>query len=156
LVDDARWRRLQDKELQIARVMQLLEIARSKDVPLVRLLRRPSVTWHELAAEVPELAAVPAEVTRQVMYDARYAGYIAREDVQIDRQRRLVERRIPEDFDFWSVDHMRTEAREKLARIRPLNLAQAGRISGITPADLAVLMVHLDGRRGQPSQSETA
>jgi tRNA uridine 5-carboxymethylaminomethyl modification enzyme len=156
LVDDARWRRLQEKEIQIARTMQLLETARSKDIPLVRLLRRPNVTWHELMAQVPELAAVPAEVTQQVMYDARYAGYIAREDVQIDRQRRLVERRIPEDFDFWSVDHMRMEAREKLARIRPLNLAQAGRISGITPADLAVLMVHLHGRGGQPGQTETA
>ena len=57
----------------------------------------------------------------------------------------MAERRIPEGFDFAAMSHLRAEAREKLARVRPMNLAQAGRVPGITPADLAVLMVHLDG-----------
>jgi len=80
-----------------------------------------------------------------VTHDAKYSGYIARQEIEVARHRRLAQRRIPEDFDFSVLGHLRAEAREKLSRIRPANLAQAGRISGITPADLAVLMVHLRG-----------
>ena len=146
LVDDERWRKLQEKQAGIARVVQLLEATRSGDVPLSQLIRRPEVTWEDLVGQLPELRGVSHEIAQQVMHDAKYAGYLAREEADIQRQRRLAERRIPEDFDFSSLCHMRTEAREKLSRIRPVNLSQAGRISGITPADLAVLMVHLDGR----------
>ena len=146
LVDEERWKRLEDKEAEIVQVTRLLEANRSGDDFLARLLRRPEVTWEDLVEHLPELEAVAPEVARQLTYDAKYAGYIARQDVDIQRQRRLAERRIPEDLDFSAVGHLRAEAREKLARIRPLNLAQAGRISGITPADLAVLMVHLEGR----------
>ncbi|HUT90507.1 MAG TPA: tRNA uridine-5-carboxymethylaminomethyl(34) synthesis enzyme MnmG [Thermoguttaceae bacterium] len=146
LVDEARWQRLQSKEAEIARVVHLLETTRSGEVTLARLLRRPEVAWDDLVRELPELRAVPSEVARQLAHDAKYAGYVAREDADIARQRRLAERRIPDDFDFRSLRHLRHEAREKLSRIRPLNLSQAARISGITPADLAVLMVHLDGR----------
>ena len=85
-------------------------------------------------------------MARQVTYDAKYAGYVARQQIQIARQERLAARRIPADFDFQAVEHLRAEAREKFARIRPVDLAQASRISGITPADLAVLMVRMEGR----------
>jgi len=146
LVDEWRWKKLLEKEAGIARIMQRLETTRSGDVPLSRLIRRPEVTWEAVARALPELRDVPRELAQQVMHDAKYAGYLAREDADIARQRRLAERRIPDDFDFSSLHHLRTEAREKLSRIRPVNLSQAGRISGITPADLAVLMVHLDGR----------
>jgi len=151
LVDEARRQRLQEKEAEIARVVHLLDTTRSGDVSLARLLRRPEVTWDDLVGELPELRAVPSEVAQQVVHDAKYAGYLAREDADIARQRRLAERRIPDGFDFQSLDHLRHEAREKLSRIRPLNLSQATRISGITPADLAVLMVHLDGRAAPQS-----
>jgi tRNA uridine 5-carboxymethylaminomethyl modification enzyme len=77
----------------------------------------------------------------------KYSGYVARQEVEIDRQRRLCARRIPDAFDYAALGQLRAEAREKLSRVRPRDLAQAGRISGITPADLAVLMVHLDGKR---------
>ena len=146
LVDQARYQRLQEKEAGIARVTRLLEATRGGDVPLSRLARWPEATWEDLAARLPELRDVPREIAQQVMHDAKYAGYLAREDADIARQRRLAERRIPEDLEFSSLEHLRIEAREKLSRIRPLNLAQAARISGITPADLAVLMVYLDGR----------
>ena len=145
LVDEARWQRLQSKESEIARVVHLLESTRTGEVSLARLLRRPEVTWDDLIRKLPELRAVPGEVAQQLAHDARYAGYVAREDADVARQRRLAERRIPDDFDFRSLEHLRHEAREKLTRIRPVNLSQAARISGITPADLAVLMVHLDG-----------
>jgi hypothetical protein len=86
---------------------------------------------------------VPAAVARQLTYDAKYSGYIARQDLEIQRQGRLARRRIPESFDFAKVQHLRAEALEKLQRVRPIDLAQAGRISGITPADLAVLLMYI-------------
>ncbi|HUT13840.1 MAG TPA: tRNA uridine-5-carboxymethylaminomethyl(34) synthesis enzyme MnmG [Thermoguttaceae bacterium] len=146
LVDRQRWERLERKQAEIGRVSGLLETTRRGQITLARLLRRPEVTWDELAGDLPPLADVSREVAEQVARDAKYAGYVARQQIDIDRQRRLAARRIPADLDFRTVAHLRAEAREKLARIRPSDLAQAGRISGITPADLAVLMVHLEGR----------
>jgi tRNA uridine 5-carboxymethylaminomethyl modification enzyme len=78
-----------------------------------------------------------------VTYDVKYAGYVGRQTVAIERQRRLSDKRIPLDWDYQTLSHLRAEAREKLSRIRPTNLDQASRISGITPADIAVLMIHL-------------
>jgi tRNA uridine 5-carboxymethylaminomethyl modification enzyme len=95
----------------------------------------------------PGLAAVSADVAEQVTNDAKYAGYVARQSLDVERQQRLARRRIPDSFDFAGLVHLRTEAREKLARVRPASIDQAGRISGITPADLALLMVYLDGRQ---------
>ena len=77
--------------------------------------------------------------------DVKYAGYVARQEIEVQRQRRLASKRIPVGFDYARIVHLRAEAREKLGRIRPTNLAQAGRVSGITPADIALVMVHLEG-----------
>src|SRR5690606_17483481 len=94
----------------------------------------------------PELADVSPEVAWQVLCDVKYAGYVARQQVEVDRQQRLAAKRIPASFDYSRLAQLRAEAREKLTRVRPTNLAQASRISGITPADIALVMVHLDGR----------
>ena len=80
----------------------------------------------------------------QVTNDVKYAGYVARQELEVERQEKLAEKRIPMNFDFGAIRQLRTEAREKLLRVRPLTLAQASRISGITPADLALVRVHLD------------
>jgi len=146
LVDDSRYERLRRKQDEIARVERLLESVRDGRLTLAKLLCRPETAWTDLVARLPELAGVSREVADQVTWDAKYSGYVARQKVEIERQRRLASRRIPPDFDFHRVDHLRVEAREKLSRVRPLDLAQAGRISGITPADLAVLLVHLSDR----------
>ncbi len=143
LVDEPRWQRLQQKQDEIRRIEQLLESTRCDGLAAAQLLRRPEITWEELVEGLPALAAVGAEVARQVTYDTKYAGYVARQQLDIERQQRLAAHRIPADFDFHAVEHLRAEAREKFARVRPVDLAQAGRISGITPADLAVLMVRL-------------
>jgi len=145
LVDRYRFERLQTKRAEIARVAEMIETTRCGRVTLSKLLRRPEVVWDDVVEHVPELAGVSTEISQQVVNDAKYAGYIARQEIDVARQRRLASRRIPDDFDFRSVTHLREEAREKLSRIQPLDLSQAGRISGITPADLAVLMVHLEG-----------
>ncbi len=87
---------------------------------------------------------MPPEVIEQVTLEAKYAGYIDRQANQIERFQRMESRPIPAHFDYAAVPQLRAEAREKLGRIRPANLGQAGRISGICPADLAVLMIYLD------------
>jgi len=151
LVDEARWGRLQEKEAEIDRAIRLLESTRFEGITLASLLRRPETAWADLVGRLPELATVAAEAAEQVTWDAKYAGYLAREEMAIERRNRLAARQIPEGFDFRAVRHLRAEAREKLARFRPANLAQAGRISGITPADVALLLVHLEskGRGGR-------
>lgn len=156
LVDDARWQRFTKKEAEITRVSQILETTRSDEHTLARWLCRPEVSWEDLTERCPELAGTPRDVAEQLAYDAKYAGYIGRQEIDIARQRRLSQRQIPANLDFSTVRHLRAEAREKLSRIRPLDLAQAGRISGITPADLAVLMVHLEGRRRDARDSHHA
>ncbi|MFO0035508.1 MAG: tRNA uridine-5-carboxymethylaminomethyl(34) synthesis enzyme MnmG, partial [Planctomycetota bacterium] len=102
------------------------------------------VEWPELVALAPELGTVSPEVATQVTFDVKYSGYVARQQVQIDRQRRLAQKRIPDNFDFSGLQQLRIEAREKLSRFRPATLDQAQRISGITPADIAVVMLYLD------------
>jgi tRNA uridine 5-carboxymethylaminomethyl modification enzyme len=144
LIDADRWQRFQAKEVEINRVSQLLETTRHEQVALARVLRRPETSWEELVAIVPELGAVPRDVAEQVTCDAKYSGYLAREEVDVERQRRLAHKRIPTNFDFGSIGQLRAEAREKLARVQPASLAQASRISGITPADIALVMIHLD------------
>jgi len=145
LIDDERWRRFERKAGEIARVGELLERTRSDQIPLAQWLRRADATWSDVVERVPELAAAPREVAEQVVCDAKYAGYLAREDLDVARQRRLADKLIPSGFDFASISQLRAEAREKLARVQPTSLAQAGRISGITPNDLALVMVHLGG-----------
>ncbi len=143
LVDGSRHRAVVEKEALIAQTASLLQSTWTDGVTLWKLLRRPEIDWAAIVARLPQLQALPSTVAQQVVYDAKYSGYIDRQDEQIARQQRLSRRQIPEHFDFAAVTHLRTEAKERLAQIRPLDLAQASRISGITPADLAVLAAHL-------------
>jgi tRNA uridine 5-carboxymethylaminomethyl modification enzyme len=145
MVDDARWQRFQSKQTAIARVLALLETTRAGEVSFAKLLRRPEITWADLVTQFPELAQVPPDVSRQVEYDLKYAGYVARQEVEVSRLQRMQEKRIPASFDYSALLQLRTEAREKFAQVRPMSLAQASRISGITPADVAILLVHLSG-----------
>jgi len=154
LVDDRRWGRFQEKLNGIQLLRATLESARQGGVPLIKWLARPEVTWEELVKICPQLGGFSQDVIEQVMYDVKYEGYLAREESAIERQRRLAEKRIPADINYADVPHLRAEAREKFSRIRPTDFAQAGRISGITPADLAVLAVYLEQRtRGTPAPS---
>jgi len=111
-----------------------------------KYLRRPETRWQDLVDLQPELAKFDDEVAEQVVFDIKYAGYVTRQQDVIDRQKRLAQKRIPEDFDYDALTHLRTEAREKFNRFRPASLEQASRISGITPADVALIMLRLDGK----------
>jgi tRNA uridine 5-carboxymethylaminomethyl modification enzyme len=146
LADAERMRRLEAKTAEIARLTQLLESSRRDGITLAQHLRRPETEWSQLVAWLPQLAAVGNDVANQVECDLKYAGYIARQEADVERQRRLAAKRIPASFDYGRLVHLRAEAREKLGRIRPVDLSQASRVSGITPADIALLMVHLEGK----------
>ena len=144
LAGEQRVAKLKKKESEIELVSRRLEKERVEEVTMSKWLRRPEIGWEQVVERVPELGQVSADAAQQVVFDLKYAGYIARQDVEIERQRRMAERQIPDSLDYEKLSHMRNEAREKLAKIRPLSLAQAGRISGITPADIALLMAYLD------------
>jgi tRNA uridine 5-carboxymethylaminomethyl modification enzyme len=146
LVDEARWQRLEKKRAEIDRVSALLDATHVEGASLTKILRRPEATWDDVVARIPELSAVDPLVAQQVVFDQKYAGYVARQQTEVDRQARLAEKRIPDSFSYDGIVQLRAEAREKLSRVRPRNLSQASRISGITPADVALLIVHLDGR----------
>jgi tRNA uridine 5-carboxymethylaminomethyl modification enzyme len=147
LVPPSRHERLMEKESQITAAKQLLDTHRTDGVTLTKFLRRNESTWEGLLALLPQLAQFSAAVALQVTYDVKYAGYVDRQEIEIARQARLRQKSIPEDFDYLAIEALRTEAKQRLARVRPVSLAQAGRITGITPADLALVMVHLDRPR---------
>jgi tRNA uridine 5-carboxymethylaminomethyl modification enzyme len=153
LVGDARWQRLKKKEAEMEAAKQLLQTTRTDGNTLEELLRRPETEWPDVIARQPQLAGISPEAATQVVRDLKYAGYVSRQEQQVARQRRLAEKRIPEQFDYLAIRHLRHEAREKLARVRPVTLAQASRISGITPADVALVMAHLEGRVQKPARS---
>ena len=155
LVDATRYERLVEKENEIARVTKLLDRTRVDEISLTKLLRRPEASWQDAVTHLPELSTVSDDVSQQVVYDIKYAGYILRQMQQIERQERLGKKRIPDSFDYAALSHLRAEARQKLTQVRPANLDQASRISGITPADIALLMAHLSGPSLEHGQANT-
>jgi tRNA uridine 5-carboxymethylaminomethyl modification enzyme len=102
-----------------------------------QLLRRPDVTIGQVLPDLPRAVAEAVEI------EVKYEGYIRRQALEVERFRRLEEKLIPEAFDYARVRHLRSEAREKLERVRPRSIGQASRIAGVTPADLQLLLVHL-------------
>ena len=146
LVGGDRIDRLDQKEEEIKRVKKLLDSTRVDGVTLHKLLKRTETKWDELVSHLPELGELNDEVRLQVTYDVKYSGYVDRQQATIDKHKRLAARKIPDHFDYDSLSHLRNEAREKLSRFRPTSLDQAQRISGITPADIAMVMLHLEGK----------
>jgi tRNA uridine 5-carboxymethylaminomethyl modification enzyme len=146
LIDANRWARFTGKVAEINRITALVENTNIEGINLAKFLRRPEIAWEDAVAKMPELRMVDVHLAQQVIFDLKYSGYAARQQTEIERQSRLAEKRIPDTFSYDRIVHLRAEAREKLTRVRPRNLAQASRISGITPADVALLIVHLDGR----------
>jgi tRNA uridine 5-carboxymethylaminomethyl modification enzyme len=146
LVGSDRFDRLNAKESEIVRVKQLLESHRVEGVTLEKLLKRTETQWAELESHLPALEEVSEEVKLQVVYDIKYSGYVKRQQTTIEKHKRLAKKKIPEHFDYEGLSHLRKEAKEKFGRFRPASLDQAQRISGITPADIAMVMLHLEGK----------
>ena len=110
---------------------------------LIDLLRRPQVSYNDLRPFDPAPQELAADVVEQVEITVKYEGYIQRQQKQVAEFERLEQRLLPEDLDYDHIQGLRLEAREKLSAIRPRSLGQAGRISGVSPADMAALMIYL-------------
>jgi len=147
LVDEARWSRFEARRDAIATVSALLREQKLEGATGFEWLRRSDTDWASLASCVPALAEVPASIGRQVEVRVKYEGYIARQDRQIERFAQFESKLIPQTIDYAAVTGLRNEARQKLMKFTPRSLGQALRISGITPADVTVLAIHLDRSR---------
>ena len=145
LVDARRNREFTAYESEFARGVQFIQTTRRQGQSLEEHLRRPETTWGDLvslAPEAGELGLSPRAI-EQIVIETKYWGYIRRQGQDIERQAKVQSLRIPPTFDYVALPQLRAEAKEKFTRVRPGNLGQAGRISGITPADLAVLALYL-------------
>ena len=113
---------------------------------LADLLRRPQVTYADLAPFDPDRPKLPADVTQEVEIQVKYAGYLARQEKQVAEFKKAEAKALPVDADYDSIHGLRLEARQKLSEIRPMSIGQASRISGVSPADIAVLLIWLESR----------
>ncbi|HZP12059.1 MAG TPA: tRNA uridine-5-carboxymethylaminomethyl(34) synthesis enzyme MnmG [Nevskiaceae bacterium] len=136
LVDDARWETFSRKQARLTSLRQELPKR------LLELLRRPEVHYCDLVAQ-HGAPAVDPDVAEQIEIDTKYAGYVDRQHDEIERRRRYEEAALPIDLDYAAVAGLSAEVRQKLAQHRPQTVAQAGRISGVTPAAVSLLLVHL-------------
>ncbi|MBR2895324.1 MAG: tRNA uridine-5-carboxymethylaminomethyl(34) synthesis enzyme MnmG [Oscillospiraceae bacterium] len=116
----------------------------SDGASLVALLRRPEVHYNDLRQFDPDMPDLSDEITEQVEISVKYEGYIQRQLQDVEELSRMERRTLPADLDYNAIQGLRLEAREKLSAVRPLNLGQAGRISGVSPADTAALMIYLE------------
>ncbi len=146
LISEARYDQLRRKNdlIESTRVRMHQQYRDGKS--LARLLKQSGKHWAEVAKLSPDLAALPPDVAEQVEIEVKYEGYIAMQQREIERFRRLESKLIPPGLDYRAVVGLTFEAAEKLSVIRPASLGQASRVSGVSPADISVLMVHL-GRR---------
>jgi tRNA uridine 5-carboxymethylaminomethyl modification enzyme len=143
LVDKNRFNKLQQKLNDITAINRILSTTYDANGSMLKFLARPETTWEEMTERIPQLASFSKQAAEQVCIDTKYDGYIKRQEADIERSRKLAEQRIPDNINYSTMKHLRREAREKLEKIRPLNLSQASRISGITPSDITVLAVYL-------------
>jgi tRNA uridine 5-carboxymethylaminomethyl modification enzyme len=118
-----------------------------RSISALEFLRRPEASYDSLVALGYGRGDLPSGCTEQVEVEAKYEGYVARQAAEVERVRCLEEKSIPKSFDYDRVDGFRREGRERLKHFRPATLGQASRIYGVTPADIAILMVHLEKGR---------
>jgi tRNA uridine 5-carboxymethylaminomethyl modification enzyme len=153
LISKLQWERLRKKESDIKSLQTYLENNTVGGHSLARVLRRPENDMSDLMEMDEGLKKLnPApEVCRQVESEAKYKGYIERQRHQVEKFRRAEDKKIPEWIDYEGIPELRSEAREKFSNVRPRTIGQAYRISGISPADVSILMVYVEGKRKQLS-----
>ena len=159
LVSDQRYQRFLDRKAQYEKALEIMEITvKPKEIEELLLkygyskaqggltradLVRRSIPLKEINQVLGGFDGISEEILNTVEIDAKYSGYLEKGLEQIEKAKRLEEKLLPDDIDYLSIKGLRIEARQKLDKIRPKNLGQAGRISGVSPADIAVLMVYL-------------
>ncbi len=166
LISDERYEKLLQKEEMIAKEMERLEktlVGASKEVQealerlnttilrtgttLAELIRRPELSYADIAELDKDRVELPEEVTEQVEINIKYEGYIKRQQHQVEQFKKLEGKKIPEDINYDEIPSLRIEARQKLNKFRPISVGQASRISGVSPADISVLLVYLEQLR---------
>lgn len=160
LVSDARWERYLEKQKQVGAATQIIKTkaitsadkeivdrfdlgALKSGVSLELLLRRPEITIKQIKEICPELGLFLPQALEQVEIAVKYEGYIKRQLEQVERYREQEDIKLPDDIDYAVIPSISTEVREKLKKIRPISLGQAGRIQGVTPAAIAVIQIYL-------------
>ncbi len=162
LISDERWqkflkkRELRDAELERAKNASIrmspeldAMLTEKGTAPLTEgtrlseLLKRPQITYADLAPFDPNRPELPEDVIEQVEIEIKYEGYIRKQLAQVEQMHRLEEKKIPEDIDYKAIHGLRLEAIEKLNRVRPMNIGQASRIPGVSPADVSVLLIYI-------------
>jgi len=175
LVKRARYEQVESKRRQIAAELERLEktnfspqngtaeiLARFGLPPLTdgvnakKFLRRPEVTYDLIAALTPPPDPLSPEVVQQVTIETKFEGYLAKQHNQVERVKRLENMAIPAGFDFEALSGLRLEARQKLAHFRPATLGQASRIAGVNPADISILLIHLERHNATGKTESTA
>ncbi len=173
LIDEQRYEHVVEKERQIQEeiarleevkigankeVQELLESLNSQPLKtgttLAELIRRPELTYEAIAALDPERPELSREVIEQININIKYDGYISRQLKQVEQFKKLEKKKIPADIDYDAVNSLRNEARQKLSKIRPESVGQASRISGVSPADISVLLVYLEVLRHNNNSEE--
>lgn len=163
LISQTRYDRFQDKMKKVEKEIERLKTTKVKPTPEVQqmlsslgsavlnnsvdmlsLLRRPEVTYEHLHALSPAPYELTEEMKEQVEIQVKYSGYIEKQLAHVERLRKMEKKRIPEDIIYEEIHGIATEAKQKLAKIRPISIGQASRISGVTPADISILLVHLE------------
>ena len=166
LIGEERWQRYQTKLKQIAAESERVRLAVihpsealnqmlvSREtspleigVRMIELLKRPQVSYADLTPFDPNRPDLPEEIFEQVEISIKYEGYLKRQEAQVAEMRRLEVKKLPRDLDYSTVTGLRLEAVEKLNKVRPENIGQASRISGVSPADISVLLIRLAGKK---------
>ena len=163
LIKEDRYERFTNKKLQIEQEKERLESIFIKPRPEVQelirsiggselkdgirasdLLRRPEMTYEHIHLLVPSEVALNDEITEQVEIQIKYEGYIEKSLQQVERMKKMENKKIPEDIDYDAIPRLATEARQKLKDVRPLSMGQASRISGVNPADVSILLIYIE------------
>ena len=118
-----------------------------KSISLAELFRRPELTAAELAEVFPEGEGIPREIFEEVLIEIKYTGYLEKQALQVERFKRMEGKKLPRDLDYSTIKGLRVEAQEKLNALRPDSVGQASRISGVSPADISVLLIYLESLR---------
>jgi len=173
LIDESLYKDVKEKETKIQEGLEYLEDIQitptkevreklkelgsggmKKPVSLATLLRRPKLSYDNLKEFHDQVPDLPEEVKEQIEIEVKYEGYIKRQMRQIEKFKQMEEKLIPEGIDYYQLDNLRNEAREKLNEIRPVSIGQASRISGVSPADISVLMVYIEEYKGRGADTE--
>ncbi|WP_416730122.1 tRNA uridine-5-carboxymethylaminomethyl(34) synthesis enzyme MnmG [Fictibacillus sp. JL2B1089] len=163
LIPEDRYERFEEKKALIAQEIDRLEhvsikpseivqqvLAESQSTPLkepmsaANLLKRPEITYPVIHKLVPAETALPETVMEQVEIQVKYAGYIDKQLAQVEKMRKMENKKLPVDLDYMAINGLATEAKQKLHEVRPLSVGQASRVSGVNPADISILLIYLE------------